>query len=355
MIYKLKSGWDALPFFKSPFFIIIALCIIIDLVILWLPSRINTVAVITNKGTEYVRTTKCDPAEILSDLGVKLDKGDKLSFSGYYNKSGLYNNYAEITVESFFPVYIKADNATYHVTMKGGTVADALKKAGITVSNTDILSKSPQTILSPGEEINITRVDYVTKIEEEPIPRGAVYKDTSLIKTGRSRLLASGTDGIKVLTYEEKFVNGVGEEMKLVSEDVAKAPVDDTYLYGAGTAISPLDFGIELDENGRPTKYKTVLTNQKATGYSARYGAGTASGLHKAAVGYVAVDPRRIPYGTKMYILSHSGGYFLYGCAIAADTGTGLMDGIVDVDLFYDSYYESVLNGLRYVDIYILE
>ena len=44
-----------------------------------------------------------------------------------------------------------------------------------------------------------------------------------------------------------------------------------------------------------------------------------------------------------------------YGYAIAADTGTGLMDGVVDIDLFYDTYYESCLNGLRTVNIYILE
>ena len=45
----------------------------------------------------------------------------------------------------------------------------------------------------------------------------------------------------------------------------------------------------------------------------------------------------------------------MYGYAIAADTGTGLMDGVVDLDLFYGSYVESCLNGVRYVNVYVLE
>ena len=35
--------------------------------------------------------------------------------------------------------------------------------------------------------------------------------------------------------------------------------------------------------------------------------------------------------------------------------GSGLVDGLIDVDLFYDTYEESKLNSVRWVDIYILE
>ena len=45
----------------------------------------------------------------------------------------------------------------------------------------------------------------------------------------------------------------------------------------------------------------------------------------------------------------------IYGYAIAADTGTGLIDGSIDLDLFYDSYTESCLNGVRYVNVYVLD
>ena len=73
-----------------------------------------------------------------------------------------------------------------------------------------------------------------------------------------------------------------------------------------------------------------------------------------AITGHVAVNPNEIPYGSKLYITS-ANNHFVYGYAIAADTGTGLLADIVDIDLFYDTYAESVLNGRGIVNIYVLE
>ena len=89
------------------------------------------------------------------------------------------------------------------------------------------------------------------------------------------------------------------------------------------------------------------------SGYSAKRGAWGASGM-RLSPGYVATNPNEIPYGTKMYIASPDGS-FVYGYAIAADTGTGLMQDVIDVDLFYDTYTESCLSSHRIVNIYILD
>ena len=61
-----------------------------------------------------------------------------------------------------------------------------------------------------------------------------------------------------------------------------------------------------------------------------------------------------IPYGSKLYIKS-SDGSFVYGYAVAADTGIALMDGRVTVDLYFDTYLESCLFGAKTMDIYVLE
>ena len=46
---------------------------------------------------------------------------------------------------------------------------------------------------------------------------------------------------------------------------------------------------------------------------------------------------------------------FVYGYCIANDTGSSLWEDVIDLDLFYESYLESALNGMRTVDIYVLE
>ena len=108
--------------------------------------------------------------------------------------------------------------------------------------------------------------------------------------------------------------------------------------------------------NGIPENYTRVLSG-KSTAYTAGYGARTASG-RAAEIGTCAVNPNVIPYGSKLYIVSHDGRK-VYGYAVAADTGLGLMDGTVLVDLYFgsmaDHYYDSCAWGAVQVDIYVLE
>lgn len=74
----------------------------------------------------------------------------------------------------------------------------------------------------------------------------------------------------------------------------------------------------------------------------------TATGT-KSRRGVVAVDPNKIPYGSRLFIPG-------YGEAIAEDTGGALRryDGIA-VDILVDSYSEAMSWGKQYIDIVILE
>ena len=45
----------------------------------------------------------------------------------------------------------------------------------------------------------------------------------------------------------------------------------------------------------------------------------------------------------------------MYGYAIASDTGYAMMDGRSFIDLFYETYRESQLNGAKTVNVYVLE
>ena len=103
--------------------------------------------------------------------------------------------------------------------------------------------------------------------------------------------------------------------------------------------------------NGIPANYEKIVSG-KATAYSAKPGALTASGRY-AVVGTVAVNPNVIPYGSEVYVVAQDGSR-VYGYAIAADTGYGMMDGSIAVDVFMGSYEDSCKWGAVYVDIYVL-
>lgn len=109
--------------------------------------------------------------------------------------------------------------------------------------------------------------------------------------------------------------------------------------------------GVFIDESGKSVKYEKMISGS-CTAYTAPVGAITSVGL-APKVGYVAVDPKIIPYGTKMYISSPDGS-IVYGYAIAADTGGAMLSGRRLLDLYYDTEKECIQFGVRKMNVYIL-
>lgn len=289
-----------------------------------------------------------NPQEDHENTGSETDAADKTNPTGYYNYAG------EVTATEVFPVRVVCDGKTTIHLVTGGSVADVLDEAEIELGELDTVDLPLRALVREGDIITVTRRRIITSTEEIVLECKKKVIYTSLLREDKKRVLVEGQDGLQVNTYEQMIVDGKKQEKELLSEEILEKPVTRRVLVGKpGEPISDLDFGYEFDENGEPVGYKNVLRAQRAAGYSARKGARTASGM-EAVVGHVAVDPNVIPYGTKLYIQS-TDGKFVYGYAIAADTGTAIKNGQIAVDLFYGSYLESALNEIRSVDIFILE
>ena len=120
-----------------------------------------------------------------------------------------------------------------------------------------------------------------------------------------------------------------------------------------GTPISQLQppESLTFDENGVPENYLYCIEG-KSTAYYGGYMTATGSPTRP---GVVAVDPREIPYGTEMWIVSEDGRY-VYGYAIAADTGGFTWNGSGTLaDLYFNSEYECIQFGRRAITIYVLD
>lgn len=259
----------------------------------------------------------------------------------------------------FCKVKIFADGNNYVVRARG-TVADALDTAGIEIGEDDLINVGLSEPLNANTSIVINRVDYITEVKLEAIEYATEYKEDDSYVVGFSKVLVDGEEGELAKTICHTYVDGKLASSDVVSTEVTEEPVDEVIVQGtaevnpiAAMSISQLDVPdyLTLDENGVPTSYSSVLTG-KSCAYSAKPTAKTASG-RQVKVGYVAVDPSIIPYGTELYIVSTDGKY-VYGYAIAADTGTALLDGRILVDLFMESYDASCRWGAKQVNIYIL-
>lgn len=308
----------------------------------------SSVYITDNGVVKEIKTNETEIEDILREADIELYEGDKTTLVKEED------NKIYITISRAFNVMVNADGETYKLRMTEGTAADALDEAGIKLGEYDFLNMDAETELSSGIEINVSRVSYVTREEKTEIAFETEYVDDSNLKIGTESVITEGQTGELVEYYSDKYVDGQLVESKKTSEQTAKEPV--TEIIGRGTALQvPYAKLSDPDKvklvNGLPEDYVKVVSG-KATAYSARPGSRTASGRY-AVVGTVAVNPNIIPYGSELYIVAQDGSR-VYGYAIAADTGLGLMDGRVTVDVFTGSYSDSCKWGACYVDVYVL-
>ena len=294
---------------------------------------------------QLVVSSETDPARVMSLSGIEAEEGDHVYYTAF---SG---NLATLNIERAFTVNIQADGQEYPVKMAFGTVAEALERAGITLEADDYTEPALDQLVTAGSEITVHRVDYQDKVETQTIPYDTQYVYTSLYfrNTGRTTTVQHGAAGQQTVTTRDRYVDGELENSTVVDTTTTVEPTDHVIkTYGAGAPVSPLT-GADGTTNA-PTSYSKVLTG-KATGYYSRTGKGS-SGLG-LGYGTVAVDPDVIPYGTKLYITS-TDGKFVYGYAVATDTGIAVQKGQIFVDLFYETYAESVINGAIQVNVYVV-
>lgn len=304
---------------------------------------------ITDNGiTKEARTNETTALAILGEQGYYVGAFDSVEFTSD-------DKYSYINIIRAFDVYVTADGETVTIPVIGGTVEEVLGRAGIVLGEFDTVSFDRSEDVYDGMEITVTRISYSEHTETAVIPFETEYVDNTNLQIGYEKVLNEGSDGESLLTYKDKYINGVLAGSELISEDVTTAAVAQIIERGTACAVpyaKMSDPSALTLVDGVPTDYTRIVSG-KATAYSSpKVNPKTASG-RDAVVGTVAVNPNVIPYGSELYIVSQDRKY-VYGYAIAADTGLGMMEGTVAVDLFCASYADSCKWGAHYVDIFVI-
>ncbi len=258
---------------------------------------------------------------------------------------------------ALYSVRVTADEKTAVVCMAAGkTVTDALQAAGVTLGDADKLNVAADRFVSDELAVTVTRVAYKEYQKTFSVSYKTEVKYTSKLRQGATKVERAGVAGTKTVTYRQYLENGKVVSTEEIKSEITKQPVNKVVLKGTkvGNVVSEAPFDIALDSAGQPLNYKKKLTGT-ATAYTTDRGdsgSWTATG-RRAQVGVVAVDPRVIPYGTKLWIVS-ADGKIVYGYAIAGDTGGAVRSGKVLVDLFYDTYSECSKFGRRQMNVYVI-
>ncbi len=343
-----RAGRQALRILRSRLLAVSALAAACAMMVTYVTVHMRAITVVDGDTSRVVMTLSHTPIAVLEDAGVALGGHDVM-------RVNLEQDIIEIS--RAYPVSVTVDGMTIILQMTSGTVQDALNLAGVQLGPFDKVGAELTDAVGPGTSLLVERVAYKEYTKTVSVDYKATVKYSNSLDRGQTKIIQSGQKGEKTLVYRDRVVDGQVVDTVLVSEDVTKEPVEQIKLVGVGgnMPMSPVPDSVELDENGIPVHYKKVLTGSAAayTWYNTPEGQTTATG-RKPQVGNVAVDPRIIPYGSKLFIMSADGKY-VYGYGIACDTGGSVRKGIIIADLFMDTVEECRIFGRRNIVMYVLE
>ncbi len=296
-------------------------------------------------------------SDVLDAAGIELAESDVLNCS----ENAQITSEMAIIISKAVKVTVLADGKKHTYKVSDSTVGELLKSKNIKLSSDDIINHKQSEQLKDGMKIIIKRVKYEDKTMTDKIEYKTITKKSDELYIGQTKVKREGKNGERWGYYVCRYVDGKMQDRACIVTKVLKEPVDEVVLVGTKRYTNPVKssrviseiappYTIELDNNGRPLHYKKLITG-KATAY---YGGGITATGQKAMPGRIAVNPRQIPYGTKMYIVSSDGKY-VYGYCVASDTGGFARRGTAIADLYFHSYSECVQFGRRSIEIYVLE
>jgi uncharacterized protein YabE (DUF348 family) len=257
-----------------------------------------------------------------------------------------------IVIEKAVNIEVAVDGAQRKLKSAEKDVAALLQTEGIPFYDKDKISPPLTTPIKEGLKVVITRVDSKIITESKPIDFSTIVKKDDNLEKGVTKVLEEGQAGERLVSTHIIYEDGKEVSREVIKDEIAKEPVQKVLAMGTLGVIRPSRGG---------KAYYTRSMVMKATAYTAGYestgkrpgdrGYGkTASGtmVKRNADGYstIAVDPRVIPIGTRLYVEG-------YGFAVAEDTGGAIKGNIIDV--YFPTVWEAKNWGVKRVKVYVLK
>lgn len=301
-----------------------------------------------------VKTMKTTVQEVLAENKIEVNPEDYINLP--LDTKLHKKNKNEIFVKRAVPVNIIADGKVTALKTYKNTVGEALEISGIKLGPKDKLDDltCDDRIMS-GMEIHVVRVKEDQVKERIQIPFKTIIKENNSMDAGAERLVKQGKEGLREKVYKIVLENGKEVSRTLLKQITVLEPA--ARIIERGTVLS------HKTARGEVFRYSKVI-NVRASAYSLtfketgkkpgdKYFGITATGmdLTKMQKGVIAVDPRVIPLGSKVYV-EISGKTRDYGYAIAADVGGGIKRD--KIDLFFSDASITESWGRKKARVYIL-
>ena len=308
----------------------------------------NLYAVTDGADTRLCLSLSRQPQKIAAAAGFAAGENDDLILEGH-----------RLTLQRQCRVRLLRYGTPISLISPGETVGQLLERTGMLPAEEDALSHDADTPVYDGMELRIDR--YLVRQEEYTavLPwESSEYSDPSLSR-GQREVRIPGKEGLARRLATVTYRNGIEISRTVIREQVLQSPVTQVVSLGTGPEeASPSREEVTIGDGYIRLATGEVLTYSRtdtvrATGYThTDEGCDTVTSTGTTVRrGTVAVDPRYIPYGTRMFIAA-SDGSFVYGIATAEDCGGAIKQD--RMDLYFPTYEECIDFGKRRCTVYFL-
>jgi len=246
------------------------------------------------------------------------------------------------TARSADRVRIVVDGQTIPVTNARASVRDTLAEGGVKLGANDETSPALDAPVPSDGVIRVSRVTYSEGSIDVKVPYPTVVRPaTRGQRPYHPTVTGEGRNGLKRVTYRAKLVDGREVERTTVGETVVREPSPQIV-----TSRQPYQLGSRGAYTGKRALEMLATAYDPGPGSCGKYANGRTCNGKRAGYGIVAVDPKVIPLGTKLFVEG-------YGYGIAADVGSAIKGN--RVDLGFNSRSGSFAWGKKWVTVRIVD
>lgn len=333
------------------YIVLLSLILVLALLALISQAALAKTYVVTDGDRVVTYTTfASEPETVLEQLGLSLNQNDTYTTQAVEGA-------AAITVRRAQKITVHYHGQTTLVTSFGETAGELLSRLGLDVTGEDVVSHGLEEETYDGMELRVDRPEILRQVYTAAIPHPVSRCSDPTLPVGTEMVLTPGTDGEMRCTAEITYLGGQEASRQVLSETVTRQPVAEIIAVGTGSAPTVSEKPIIAD--GRitlPTGEVLTYTREdtvRATAYThtdrgCDTVTATGTRVHR---GTAAVDPRFIPYGTRMFIVSSDGSY-VYGIAAAEDCGGDIKGD--RMDLYLPTHAQCTAFGRRVCTVYFL-
>ena len=255
------------------------------------------------------------------------------------------NSGDRITIKKAINMEIAIDGKNLKIDSAEDSIAQMFASEKITLDDYDKVFPSRDEALTQGLKVSVVRVKTELVKETKSIAFATIQKLNNDMEKGLSKILQEGQTGEEEITTKVVYEDGKEIARQVVSQVTNKQPVQKISATGTLGSVPNVSRGGAKVLYQKTMRVKaTAYTPYETGGWITKSGSTARRNIN--AVSTIAVDPRVIPLGTRVYVEG-------YGYAVAEDTGGAIKGNIIDV--FFTSNSEMSNWGSRWVNIYILK